>query len=65
MSRNVDVVAVALLLGGIGLYACGRNFLINAINAHRMGIMGASHVIVVPVPPPPPVPDPPVRFMRN
>ena len=65
MSRNVDLVAVGLLLGGIALYAHTRNVFVNAMNAHRIGFVHSSHVIVVPVPPPPPVPNPPVRFMRD
>jgi hypothetical protein len=64
MSRNVDLVAVGLLLGGIALYAHTRNFCANAINAHRIGLR-SSHVVVVPVPPSPPIPNPSARFMRD
>ena len=65
MSRNVDLIAVALLLGGIAVYAHTRNLFANAMNAHRIGFVRSSHMIVVPVPPSPPVPNPPVRFMRD
>ena len=65
MSRNVDLLAVALLLGGIALYAHTRNLVVNAMNAHRNGFVRPSHMIVVPVPNPPAVPIPPVRFMRD
>ena len=65
MSRNVDLVAVALLLGGIAVYAHTRNLVVNAINAHRIDVVRPSHMILVPVPKPPAVPIPPVRFMRD
>ena len=65
MSRNIDLVAVGLLLGGIALYSHTRDLCVNAINAHRIGIMRSPQVMVAPVPPAPPIPNPPVRFMRD
>jgi hypothetical protein len=65
MSRNVDIVAVGALLAGIAVYSHTRNLVVNAMNAHHIGFIHSSHVVVVPVAPTPPLPDLPVRIMRD
>jgi hypothetical protein len=63
--RNVDIVAVTLLLAGIAVYAQARNVINCEIASHRLGFTHYSRMIVVPprVPSPPPLPH--IKVMRD
>ena len=65
MNRNVDLIAIGVLLAGIAVYASTRNCIMVAVSSHRLTVMPYPHVTTVPMPQPPPFPDPPVRFMRD
>ena len=65
MNRNVDLIAIGVLLAGIAVYASTRNCIMVAINSHHFTVMPYSQPTAVPMPAPPPIPNPPVRFMRD
>ena len=68
MTRNIDVVAMAILLAGFAVYSCARTCVLTAINAHRVTFTHYARAVVIPpVPAAPPVPavPPAVRFMRD
>jgi hypothetical protein len=63
--RNVDIVAVTLLLVGIAVYTQARNVITFEINSHRIGFTHYSRMMVVPpcVPSPPRLPH--IKVMRD
>lgn len=62
--RNVDIIAIGLLLTGIAVYAHIRHMVVFEISSHRIGVFPANRAIIVPaVPAPPPIPH--VRIMRD
>jgi hypothetical protein len=65
MSRNIDVIAMALLLAGFAIYTSARSCVLTALNAHRIGFTNYTHTMVIPPAPPAPAIPPAVRFMRD
>jgi hypothetical protein len=64
VSRNVDIVAVTLLLVGIAVYAHVRNVISFEINSHRFEFTHSRMIVLPPrVPPPPPLPH--IKVMRD
>ena len=63
--RNVDIVAVTLLLAGIAVYAQARNVINCEISSHRIAFTHHTRMIVVPprVPRPPQFPH--IKVMRD
>ncbi|HEY7306452.1 MAG TPA: hypothetical protein VH601_20170 [Bryobacteraceae bacterium] len=64
MSRNIDIIAVGLILLGFALFTQARNAFRFEVASHRVGIFHRPYgpVIVIPDPPPPP---PPIPFTRD
>ncbi len=65
MSRNVDVLAVALLLAGIAVYAHARALIVFEVNSHRIGFTHYTRTIVVPPETPAPPSLPHIKVMRD
>lgn len=65
MSRNVDIVAVTLLLVGIAVVTQARDVITFEVNAHRIGFTTCPRMVIVPprVPSPPPLPR--IKVMRD
>jgi len=65
VSRNVDLIAVGLLLLGIAVYAQTRKMVVMAVNDHGIGFTRYSRTIVVPprAPLSPAVPH--IKVMRD
>ena len=62
MTRNIDIVAIALLLLGIALYMHVRHFVVLHLDEHGLHVRPDMNRIIVPPPPPPP---PHVWIMRD
>ena len=66
MTRNIDVVAMAVLLAGFAVYSCARTCVLTAIDAHRIAFTHTRAIVIPAVPAAPAVPiPPPLRFMRD
>jgi hypothetical protein len=67
VTRNVDLIAVGLLLLGIAAYVWTRDIVAFAMNSHGIVFSHGAHAIIAPAPPPPPPPIalPHVRIMRD
>ncbi|HZS55329.1 MAG TPA: hypothetical protein VFA65_13080 [Bryobacteraceae bacterium] len=65
MSRNVDLIAVGLLLLGIVVYSHVRNLVVLAVNDHNIGFTRYSRTIIVPPRPPTPPRLPHIKVMRD
>jgi hypothetical protein len=65
VSRNIDILAVALLLAGIAVYSQARHLVVLEINSHGIGFTHYSRMVVVPphVPAPPALPH--MKVMRD
>ncbi|MBV9154895.1 MAG: hypothetical protein JO097_01440 [Acidobacteriaceae bacterium] len=68
--RNVDIIAVGILLAGIALYTHARHMVVYAIDSNGIGFTRYSRAVIVPpvpaVPPLPPLPPiPHIRAMRD
>ncbi|MBV8897637.1 MAG: hypothetical protein JO051_14085 [Acidobacteriaceae bacterium] len=65
MSRNVDVVAVTLLLAGVALVAQARHVITFGVDARRIAWTTCPRMVIVPprVPSPPPLPR--IKVMRD
>lgn len=65
MSRNVDIVAVTLLLAGIAVYSQVRHFAVLEFDSHGFGLLRSRRIMVVP-PLRPMQPMPPhIKVMRD
>jgi uncharacterized membrane protein len=64
MSRNVDIIAVGLILLGFALFMQARNVFRFEVASHRVGAFYRPYGPVIVVPEPPSAP-PPVPFTRD
>jgi hypothetical protein len=65
VSRNVDLIAVGLLLLGIAVYTQTRKMVVMAVNDHGIGFTRYSRTVIVPPRAPLPPALPHIKVMRD
>jgi hypothetical protein len=64
--RNIDIIAVGLILLGFALFTEARNAFHFQVTSHRVGIFHHPYGPVVVIPDPPPAPGAPaIPFTRD
>lgn len=66
MSRNIDIIAVGLILLGFAVFTEARNAFRFEVTTHRVGVFHPPYGPVVVIPDPPPAPTvPAIPFTRD
>jgi hypothetical protein len=66
MTRNVDIIAIGLILLGFAIFTQARNTVRFEVTSHRVGVFHRPYGPVVVIPGPPPAPHvPPIPFTRD
>ncbi|HSU59974.1 MAG TPA: hypothetical protein VLI55_11725 [Bryobacteraceae bacterium] len=66
MSRNIDIIAVGLILLGFAVFTQTRNAFRFEVTSHRLGFFHQPYGPIVVIPDPPPAPHvPPIPFTRD